>query len=98
MEHVIDVEKLQKVANVLKTVAHPSRIAIVNMLTHTDKMSVNEICNALEAEQSLISHHLNIMRLNGILDKAREGKNIFYSLKLKELEKVMDCMENCEYL
>ncbi|HHP7242727.1 MAG TPA: ArsR/SmtB family transcription factor [Cyclobacteriaceae bacterium] len=98
MENVIDVEKLQKVASVLKTVAHPSRIAIVNMLTHTDKMSVNEICNALEAEQSLISHHLNIMRLNGILDKAREGKNIFYSLKLKELEKVMDCMENCEYL
>jgi ArsR family transcriptional regulator len=96
MENVMEVEKLEKVAFVLKTIAHPLRIGIVELLTNNDRLSVNEICANLGSEQSLTSHHLSNMKLKGILSCARNGKNMYYSLKLKEVSKVIDCIENCD--
>ena len=96
METLLSIEKLEKVAFILKTIAHPLRIGIVDLLTKHDQLSVNEICEKLNAEQSLISHHLTNMKLKGILSSYRDGKNIYYSLKLKEVVKVIECMENCQ--
>ena len=95
MENVMDIGKLEKVAFVLKTIAHPMRIGIVELLTYHDKLSVNEICERLNSEQSLTSHHLSNMKLKGILSCTRDGKNMYYSLKLTEVTKVIGCIENC---
>ena len=92
----MEVEKLEKVAFVLKTIAHPLRIGIVELLTFNERLSVNEICANLGSEQSLTSHHLSNMKLKGILSCRRDGKNMYYSLKLKEVTKVIDCIENCD--
>jgi ArsR family transcriptional regulator len=35
------------------------------------------------------------MKLKGILESRRDGKNIFYRLKLKEVLKVIQCMQHC---
>lgn len=95
MNHVIDLEKFEKAAFVLKTVAHPMRLAIVELLTTADSLSVNEICEKLNSEQSLVSHHLINMKLKGILQSSREGQFINYSLKLKEINKLLECVEHC---
>ena len=95
MEASIEIDKLEKVAHILKTIAHPMRIGIVELLTYNDKLSVNEICQQLNTEQSLTSHHLSTMKLKGILSCTREGKNMYYSLRLREVTKVIDCIENC---
>ena len=95
MESTIEIDKLEKVAYILKTLAHPMRIGIVELLTYKDKLSVNEICQQLDTEQSLTSHHLSTMKLKGILSSSREGKNMYYSLRLREVTKVIDCIENC---
>ena len=60
------------------------------------KMSVNDICGKLGAEQSLISHHLTNMRKSSVLGCRREGKSVMYTLELKELEKVVECVDNCK--
>ena len=91
----MEIDKLEKVAYILKTLAHPMRIGIVELLTYNDKLSVNEICQQLNTEQSLTSHHLSTMKLKGILSCTREGKNMYYSLRLREVTKVIDCIENC---
>lgn len=96
METTLSVEKLEKVAFILKTIAHPLRLGMVDLLTHYDRLSVNEICEKLNAEQSLVSHHLTNMKLKGILGSSREGKHIYYHLKMKEVVKVIECMESCE--
>ena len=90
------IEKLEKAAFILKTLSHPLRLSIVDVLSQHDKLSVNEICQSLDSEQSLTSHHLSNMKLKGILDSKREGKNIYYSLRMKEVVKVLVCMDNCE--
>jgi DNA-binding transcriptional ArsR family regulator len=91
-------EKLEKVAFILKTIAHPLRISIIGLLVRQDKLCVNDICEQLGSEQSLTSHHLSNMKLSGILGSIREGKNIYYYLKLQEVVTVIHCMNKCNLL
>lgn len=92
----LDKQKLEKAATILKTVAHPTRLAVVNLLSVYHRLGVNEMCERLNCEQSLLSHHLTQMRLRGILQCTREGQNMFYSLKERELIKLLECIENCD--
>ena len=95
---ITDIEKLEKVSFILKTIAHPLRIGIIGLLVENEKMCVNNICSKLESEQSLTSHHLSNMKLAGILGSERNGKNINYYLKMSEVVDVIKCMNQCEVL
>lgn len=95
LENNLDIKKLEKVAFVLKTIGHPVRLSIISILaTHKD-ISVNEICEKLGVEQSLISHHLNNMKIKGILKCTQVGKSRFYSIELEEVLTVINCMSKC---
>jgi ArsR family transcriptional regulator len=95
---ITDIEKLEKVSFILKTIAHPLRIGIIGLLVENGKMCVNDICERLDSEQSLTSHHLSNLKLAGILGSERTGKNINYFLKLTEVVEVIRCMNNCQVL
>lgn len=88
-------EKIEKVAFILKAISHPLRLSIVKLLSEHEELSVSAICEILNSEQSLTSHHLSNMKLKGILDCKRDGKNILYSLKMKEVLGVLQCMSQC---
>lgn len=90
-------ERMEKVAFILRTTAHPTRIAIVQLLAAQESLSVTEISDKLNVEQSLLSHHLSGMKLKGILSSAREGKNILYSLKMREVIDVIQCLAGCTF-
>lgn len=90
-----NLDKLERVASMLKTISHPLRLGIVQLLDVHERLSVNEICESLACEQSLVSHHLSYMKLQGLLTSRREGKNIYYSLKLKQILQVIECVQNC---
>ena len=92
----INREKLEKAAYILKTVAHPTRLAIVDLLNLNERLSVNEIGDTLEVEQSLLSHHLITMKLKGILKSEKEGQSVYYSLKEKDIPKLIECIEHCD--
>jgi DNA-binding transcriptional ArsR family regulator len=89
-------EKLEKAAYILKTVAHPTRLAVVDLLNLNARLSVNDIADILKVEQSLLSHHLTTMKLKGILRSEKEGQNVFYSLKEKDVTKLIACIEHCD--
>jgi DNA-binding transcriptional ArsR family regulator len=89
-------EKLEKAAYILKTVAHPTRLAIVDLLNLHTRLGVNDISEILKVEQSLLSHHLKTMRLTGILRSEKEGQNVFYSLKEHDVTKLIACIEHCD--
>jgi len=92
----LDIKKVEKVAFILKAIGNPLRLSIVDLLSIYDDLAVNEISELLNAEQSLVSHCLSYLKLRGILDSRRDGKKIYYRLKLKEVLKVIECMENCD--
>lgn len=90
-----EIEKIERVAYILKTIAHPIRLGVVRLLTEFERLPVNEICEKLGTEQSLTSHHLQNLKLKGLLSVQREGRNKYYSLQAKEVAIVIDCLEHC---
>ncbi len=92
----INRDKLKKAAVILKTIAHPTRLAVIELLNNHGRLGVNEMCEILDCEQSLLSHHLITMKLRGILQCTKEGQNVFYSLKEKDVIRLMECIENCD--
>jgi DNA-binding transcriptional ArsR family regulator len=96
LPYKINKEKLEKAAYILKTVAHPTRLAIVDLLNMNARLNVNDISEILDVEQSLLSHHLITMKLKGILRSEKEGQNVFYSLKEKDVFKLIECIEHCD--
>lgn len=92
----IDTEKLERASYVLKAVAHPTRIAIVDLLDQCEKLCVSELQRKLLIEQAVLSHHLINMRDKGILKTERNGKNIYYSLTDKTITNIIQCINDCK--
>lgn len=89
------VERLERIAFILKTIAHPTRLGIIHLLEQHPKLSVTQICDFLNSEQSLTSHHLQNMRIKGLLKAERDGRSMMYSLKERDVSLIIECLENC---
>jgi DNA-binding transcriptional ArsR family regulator len=91
----LSAEQLDKAANMLKAIAHPMRIAIINYLDDGRKLTVTELHGLLRIEQSTTSHHLGILKDKGILGSQRDGKNTYYFLKHDKIYNIIECVSNC---
>jgi DNA-binding transcriptional ArsR family regulator len=94
-EAQLTTEKLEKASEMLKSIAHPIRISIVNALKNGEKLTVTQIHNHLGIEQPVTSHHLGILKEKGVLCSKRDGKNTYYYLKHLVLGQIIDCMNSC---
>ena len=88
-------EQLEKAANMLKAIAHPMRIAILEYLEDGKQLTVTEIHEYLQIEQSTTSHHLGILKDKGVLGSKREGKNTYYFIRNENLSTIVDCINKC---
>ena len=88
-------EQLEKASNLLKAIAHPMRIAILQYLDGGKKFTVTEIHEYLKIEQSTTSHHLGILKDKGILGSKRDGKNTIYFIKNDHLSNIIECINKC---
>lgn len=86
---------LEKAAFILRTIAHPVRLAIIDELRKNNQVAVTEICKLLNMEQSVVSHHLINMKLKGLLKSQKAGQQVLYSLKEHNLIQVINCVNNC---
>ena len=66
-------------AQILKAIAHPTRIFIVDKLQYGPR-SVLELTQMIEADMSTVSRHLAILKSAAILTSERRGTTIYYSL------------------
>jgi DNA-binding transcriptional ArsR family regulator len=87
-------EKLyQKRAEIMKALAHPSRLFIVDVLNECGELCVCEIMEAVGSDQSTVSKHLSIMKQSGIIDHRREGRNSLYRLARPCVLNFITCIE-----
>lgn len=91
----IDTEKLQTAINMLKVIAHPVRLAIVDVLTENTKMTVLEIQEAMGIEQAIASQQITLMEDKGVLKSEKVGRNKYVSLRFPKLKNIVTCLENC---
>lgn len=66
-------------ASKLKILSDPTRLGVLESLI-TGPKNVGELMDELGVEQSLLSHHLAVLRDNGLVEATREGKTMIYQL------------------
>lgn len=71
-------------ADLLKSLAHPSRLAILEYLKKKEA-SVGEMVTSLGIEQSGLSKHLSVLKQAGILTSRQEKVTVFYSVRDKDI-------------
>ncbi len=76
---VLRKRQIQRAAGLLKHVSDPTRLQVISLLSERER-HVGGLCEALTQSQPAVSHHLTLLRLGGIVDRRRQGKNNFYSL------------------
>ena len=94
---VFDFQKLERVANILKTISHPVRLEVLEALEQEDSLTVNVIREkiSIPVEQSMLSHHLIKMKDNGVLTSLKKGKYIYYRIADRSILGIFDCLDNC---
>lgn len=91
----IDKTLFEEAAYMLKAIANETRLCVIMQLTKKEELTVSEIRDNIDCEQSLLSHHLTDMRAKGILNCRKSGKNNYYSLKNKHISNVLKCIIQC---
>ncbi|MCB0604469.1 MAG: helix-turn-helix transcriptional regulator [Saprospiraceae bacterium] len=90
----IDNEKLQVSSDILRALAHPLRLKILEFIDKYQNINVNKIYNTLKIEQSITSQHLKILRNSGVVITEKEGKFVHYHINYEVVEKAMVAVNN----
>lgn len=87
-------EKIRSEARsrILKALAHPSRIFIVDRLA-TQPHCVCELTELIGADTSTVSKHLSVLKNAGIISDRKQGTTVYYSLEAPCLLRFIGCVE-----
>ena len=89
----MDEQILVEAAAMLKVMGHPIRLKIVEALQNGE-MTVGSLVKQVNASQSATSQHLNVMKMNGILDSRRDANCVYYSVVRPEVFKIIRCIRD----
>lgn len=87
-----DLESLGQAAECLRTLAHPVRIRMVQLLLH-DRYTVGEIAADCGVLENVASEHLRLMQRCGFFTSTKEGRKVYYQVAEPHLERILDCIE-----
>lgn len=71
---------IERVARRFKILSEPIRLQLLNQLLSSGPMSVTDLVKATEQQQANVSKHLNLMAREGILQRRKNGLNVFYEI------------------
>ena len=95
-EKMADDEAYHNIANMFKLLGDFSRVRILCALNHQE-FCVCELSLLLDMSQSAISHQLRLLRNKNIVKYRKENKQVFYSLKNKEIMKIIKKVGSYEF-
>ena len=78
-------------ARVLKALAHPSRLLMVEELSRGERC-VCELADLVGAEMPTVSRHLALLREAGIVEDEKRGVQVFYRLKTPCVMNFFQCV------
>jgi len=87
-----DAAELERLAAVLRLLAHPERLRIVGRLERGGPAPVYELMRDLDHAQGALSQHLNHMKRAGLVQSERRGKEVWYSIADRRAVQVLHCM------
>jgi DNA-binding transcriptional ArsR family regulator len=84
-------EALGEAAKCLKSVAHPVRLRLLELLLEGE-YTVGELADICETDQPTVSGHLSRLRDRGILAKERRGRRVYYRVAAMAVSGIVQCM------
>jgi DNA-binding transcriptional ArsR family regulator len=83
-------------ADIFQALAHPTRIAIVELLRDRE-MPTGQLIEKLGLEQANASQHLAVLRSKQVVNSRKKGNQVFYSLRDPVLIQVLDILKRYFY-
>lgn len=84
--------RLNEAAECLKTLAHPVRLRMVQLLLK-GKYTVGELAEDCGIRDNLASEHLRLMQRCGFFASERMGRKVYYRVAEPHLKQIMKCVE-----
>ncbi|MBW1991216.1 MAG: winged helix-turn-helix transcriptional regulator [Deltaproteobacteria bacterium] len=82
-------DRLEKAARCLRVLAHPTRLWLIHLLGEGER-SVQELERLVNASQSSVSQHLNLLKDKEILESRRVAQQVFYRVKEPRVMRLLD--------
>jgi len=79
-------------ARILKALAHPNRLAMVDALTDGE-MCVSKLQEIVGSDMSTVSKHLAVLKAAGIVSDRKQGLQVFYRLEVTCIKCFLDCAD-----
>lgn len=80
-------------AECLRTLAHPHRLKMVQMLLEGE-YTVGELAEACSIAPHMASEHLRLMQHCGFLESDKDGQRRYYRVVEPQLARIMSCVED----
>jgi ArsR family transcriptional regulator len=87
---------LREAAGIMRAIAHPLRLRILELLEEEGEAGVSALCEGTGAAQPSVSQQLARMRLEGVLAARREGNQVIYRVARPEVLGVLGCIRRME--
>jgi DNA-binding transcriptional ArsR family regulator len=81
---ILYMDDLKKLQLIFQTLSDYNRLGIIKFICEKES-SVGEIVKATKLSQPLVSHHLRVLKENGILETKRNGPFIYYFIRDKKI-------------
>ena len=81
-------------AKIIKAMAHPTRLFIVDQLSGDVEKCVCELTEMVGADMSTVSKHLAILKEAGIVQDEKRGSQVYYTLRVKCVLDFFNCVES----
>jgi len=86
-------QKYEARAQIIKAMAHPSRLFIVEELSKGERC-VCELRDMIGADISTVSKHLSVLKQAGIVKDEKRGLQVWYNLRVPCILKFFVCVED----
>ncbi|MEM9548767.1 MAG: metalloregulator ArsR/SmtB family transcription factor [Bacteroidota bacterium] len=84
---VFNNEKLHYSSELMRALAHPLRLRILEFIDRQGAINVNKIYNTLNIEQSITSQHLKILKMAGVVHAEKHGKFVTYEIDYEVIKR-----------
>jgi len=89
-----NVAKYEARAKIIKAMAHPTRLFLVDELARNGERCVCELTEMVGADMSTVSRHLALLKNVGIVEDERRGAQVYYRLRVQCVLNFFECVES----
>lgn len=81
-------------ARIVKALAHPLRLKLIELLSQKNEWCVCELVEALKCDQPAVSKHLNMLKNTGLIVSHKEGNKVLYQLRMPCITNFLNCIDH----